>query len=541
MTALPQPSMRSYTGRLLIGLTGLAVPAAILALLGWHVLAESQYRVERGRIGSDIYAALLEFDLEKSALRNWSYRRALNQLADASERTALLDAMRAQIGRISVQAEQAALLDRQRGKVLSEHDDRLSRLQFLRDVVTQLDLETAVLLNDDPVGPRQLSTIDVGFDQLRGTSFAEALRIALSAEADALIRERDRTNQGLAAARNLFLSAGGFALVATFGMALLLARRLRQPFRDLDTGLQAYGQGDFSYRFTRFRDREFVNLGSQLNAMATEVELARSKAAENQAELERTVAERTHALRRTLDELSASEEARQKLLADIGHELRTPVTAIRGEAQVALRMTSDHSQPYRAALERIVDVSRQMAHLIEDLLVLVRDPQGHPEIRARVICVTEAILPALETARTVARQREVTLPDPALLPRMDVWADPDRLRQVVTCLLDNALRYSHAGGAVALDIRPAAPDLVVIEISDHGIGLAPDEVQHVFDHGWRSGAARVHRPDGLGLGLAIALQLTRAQGGQLTIRPGDDGRGVIATLTLSAGPGVQGG
>ena len=112
--ALP-PLMRRYTGRLLIALSGLAVPAAIMAVLGWHVLAESQYRVERGRIGSDIYAALLVFDLEKTSVRNWSYRRALDQTAAASERAALLGAMRDQISKISAKAERAALLDRERG------------------------------------------------------------------------------------------------------------------------------------------------------------------------------------------------------------------------------------------------------------------------------------------------------------------------------------------------------------------------------------------------------------------------------------------
>jgi signal transduction histidine kinase len=511
----------------------------MLALLGWHVLAESQYRVERGRIGSDIYTALLVFDLEKSTLRNWSYRRAIDQPAEASERVALLGAMREQISKISTKAERAALLDRARGKVLPEHDDRLSTLAFLEDVVTQLDLETELLLNGGTLEPPILSNIDVGFDQLRGVSFADALRVALSAEADALIRERDRANQSLAAARTLFLSAGGFGLVATFAMALFLARRLRQPFGELEKGLAAYGRGDFSYRFDRFRDREFVNLGSQLNAMATEVELARTKAAENRAKLERTVATRTRELRRTLDELSASEGARQKLLADISHELRTPITVIRGEAQVALRQKSNDSTAYRGALERIVDVSRQMGDLIEDLMVLVRDPQAQPDIKARRICVTEAILPAIETARTVATQREVDLQFPDPLPVLEVWADPNRLRQIVTCLLDNALRYSFAGGMVRLDIH-ATSDVVMIEICDQGIGMEPDEVQHAFDRGWRSVAARAHRPDGLGLGLAIARQLTEAQGGQLSIRRGADGRGVIATLAVPAGPIAEG-
>lgn len=539
MTASRQTTPRSYVARLLIALTGLVVPTTVLAVLGWYVLAESQYRIERGRIGSDIYTALLLFDIEKSALRSWSYRRALDQPAPAAERTNHLDAMRDQINRITAQAERAAALDRQRGKVLPEHDDRLNMLDYLVDVVDQLDLETQDLRRLGTVEPTLLSKIDSGFDQLRGTSSAEMLRRALSAETDALILERQRANRSLAAARNLFLYAGGGGLIATMTMALVLARRLRQPLHDLDTGLQAYAEGDFSYRFGRFRDREFVRLGTQLNAMATEVELARKRDADNRAHLEKKVAARTAALRRTLDDLSASEAARQKLLADIGHELRTPVTAIRGEAQVALREKTDNVPLYRAALTRIVDVSRQMGRLIDDLLVLVRDPQALDGISACETDIATVLAPALDLARSIAQQRDVTLITPDPLPNIDIWADPDRMRQVVICLLDNALRYSHAGGTVRLDIRATAAGTVLVEIADHGIGITAQDVPYAFDRGWRSVAARAHRPDGLGLGLAIAQRLTIAQGGHLMLRPADQGHGVIATVEIPGAPKAQ--
>lgn len=517
-------------------MTGLAVPAAVLASLGWHVLAESQYRVERGRIGSDIYSALLAFDLEKSALRNWSYRRALDQAAEASERAALLEAMQEQVERITTKAELAAMLDRQRGKILQEHDDRSSLLIFLQDVVDQLDLETDLLLNDGVLEPTQLSDIDLGFDQLRGVSFADAIRVAFSAEAEALTRERDRANESLTAARRLFLSAGGFGLLATFVLALLLAKRFRQPFRELEAGLQAYAQGHFSHRFTRFRDKEFEELGQQLNAMAREVELARIKSEQSQAELERRVEARTAELQCTLDELSASEGARQKLLADVGHELRTPVTVIRGEAQVALRSNTQRSQFFRDALDRIVQVSRQMEHLIEDLLVLVRDPKGQPVVNIRPTPMADVVCRALDTARSIAALREVTLHSPTPLPRRDVLADPDRLHQVVTSLLDNAIRYSHPGGEIWLTMYADNAETVLLEVRDQGIGLDTGEVEKVFDRGWRSKAARTHRPDGLGLGLSIARYLTDAQGGHLKITPGQQGHGVVATLELRADP-----
>lgn len=532
MTGMRSHRTFSYAAQLQLAMVGLAAPAVIFAWLGWQVLAQSQYRVERGRIASDIYTALLVFDLEKAGLRKWSYQQTLDQVADPGQRDVSLTRMRAQISRIADKAELAAQLDRERGKVLEEHDQRLILLAFLNDVVRKLERETGQLMTQDNGQTWPMAVIDADFDQLRGVPLADALRDALAVEAAALDRERARADKSLSAARGLFVSAGGFGFVATLIIAVLLARRLRQPLQHLEHGLRTYRAGDFSYRFDRFRDTEFVTLGQQLNAMATEVELARARGRQNRAELKRTVAARTADLRRTLDELAASEGARQKLLADISHELRTPLTVIRGEAQVALRHRAAGSQAYRTALERIVGVTRQMGHLIEDLLVLVRDPKGQPLIAARNIGLDDVIDPALETAQGLARQREVILHGPDPLPDVTLRADPARLRQVLGCLLDNALRYSHPGGTVRLEVALPDPDRLEIKIADQGIGIVPEELDRVFDRGWRSEGARLHRPDGLGLGLAIAQHLTQAQNGVLEIRGGQNGKGVVAVLGL---------
>jgi nitrogen fixation/metabolism regulation signal transduction histidine kinase len=109
-----------------------------------------------------------------------------------------------------------------------------------------------------------MSRVYADFDLPGGISLAAAVRDALVAEAAALERARGRADKSLAAARGLFLSAGGFGLFATLIMAVLLPHRLRQPLQQLETGLQAYGTGDFSYRFVRFRDTEFACLGRQL-------------------------------------------------------------------------------------------------------------------------------------------------------------------------------------------------------------------------------------------------------------------------------------
>jgi signal transduction histidine kinase len=544
----------SYAGRLRLALLTLALPAVGLAALGWYVLDQSQYRVERGRIASDIYTALTVFDLEKARLRGWSYRQALDGAAPPDQRDAILTRMQAQMAAIAAKADLAAALDAAQGKDLAEHAERQALLAFLAEVQTKLERETGLLLagdaaqvTDTEAEAARLAGIDAEFDQLRGVALADALAAALRNEAGALERERVRADQSLAAARSLFLSAGGFALIAALGMALLLARRLRQPIEQLDQGLRAYGAGDFTYRFDGFHDQEFRRLALLLNAMAEEVDAARQRAARDQAALESTVASRTADLRRTLDELAASEGARQKLLADIGHELRTPVTVIRGEAQVALRrngvgatLGGGGGDVATAALLRIVDVTRQMEHLIEDLLVLVRDPAGQPVVMPRRIALSQALRPAVDSAQVLAAQRGVVLHLPDPLPDLMVEADPDRLRQVMLCLLDNGLRYSHPGGRVDLEVAQLGDD-VQVRIRDQGIGIAPSDMPHLFARGWRAPAARAHRPDGLGLGLVIARQLTHAQGGRLDIGPGPDGKGVCAALTLPlAIPGTEG-
>jgi signal transduction histidine kinase len=103
---------------------------------------------------------------------------------------------------------------------------------------------------------------------------------------------------------------------------------------------------------------------------------------------------------------------------------------------------------------------------------------------------------------------------------------------VLACLLDNALRYSQSGGEVSVRVNHAHPRQVEIEIADRGIGVDEDNLHLVFDRGWRSRDARENRPAGLGLGLAIASQLTQAHGGELEIRARQDTRGTLALLRL---------
>lgn len=527
----------SYGFRLQMAFAALAGLALLMAVLGWHILREAEHRVLRGRIASDIYTTLLMFAEDKTELRNWSYRRILGQPAPPETREALIDRLEAHLADYSALAQEARNADASRAKPAAESEARDRTRALLAAALDRLDAETGALL---PARPRAeavaIQRIDRQFDGQFG-DMAEAdlpalLAQSLAAERAALDMERLRADEGLAGARRLFLIAAGSGVAGSLALALWLVSRLRQPLRRIEQGLGAYARGDFSHRFGGFRDREFVRLGRQLNVMAAEVTQNRQREALFRGQLEDAVQARTGELQRALEELAASEQARQQLVADIGHELRTPVTVIRGEAQVALR-APDADTP-RAALARIVEVTRQMGRLIEDLLTFVRDPRGSLSVDLRPVALDAVLSRAVEGARSQGAARKVSVDLSPPPPDCLVLADPDRLHQIVAALLDNAVRYSHPGGrvAVALSQGPAA---VTLRVCDEGIGIAPDELAQVFTRGWRGRAARLHRPDGLGLGLSIAQDLAQVQGGRLVLGPNRPA-GVEAVLTLPRPP-----
>lgn len=523
----------SYGFRLQVAFAALAGLALLMAVLGWHVLREAEHRVLRGRIASDIYTTLLMFAEDKAELRGWSYRRVLDQPAPPEARARLVRRLGAHLADYTALAQEARAADALRDKPAAEAVARDRTRAVLAAALDRLDAETGALLPagplDEGVALRRIDRQFTGrFGDMAGADLPALLAESLAAERAALDLERRRADEGLAEARRLFLVAAGSGAAGSLALALWLVARLRGPLRRIEAGLGAYARGDFSHRFDGFRDREFIRLGRQLNVMAAEVTQNRQREARFRGQLEAAVEARTAELRRALEALAASEQARQQLIADIGHELRTPVTVIRGEAQVALR-APDPDTP-RAALTRIVAVTRQMGRLIEDLLTFVRDPRGPLSIDPRPVTLAPLLSRAVEGARGQGLARGVTVAQEPLPEGYTVLADPDRLQQVVAALLDNAVRYSHPGGQVAVAVTQA-PAAVTLHVRDQGIGIAPDDLAQVFTRGWRGEAARRHRPDGLGLGLAIAQDLVQAQGGRLVLQANEP-HGVAARLTL---------
>ncbi len=232
-----------------------------------------------------------------------------------------------------------------------------------------------------------------------------------------------------------------------------------------------------------------------------------------------------------LDAALLAARAKDEFLAVVSHELRTPLGAIIGWAEM---LKAEHSGTPAIArgLEHILRSAEAQSGLIEDLLDVSRMVLGRIEIARQLIDLREAVDAAIEAARPVALRRGLTL-DASLPARAaHVIGDRARLQQVVGNLLSNAIRFSRAGGRVALELEAEGPSYE-LRVSDDGIGIDRDLLPHVFER-FRQGHASTARSGGLGLGLAIARHLVEAHGGAIVAESAGRDRGACFTLRLPA-------
>lgn len=567
----------SLAGQMGLGLACLAALCLALAGLGLLLLQEAQTRLEKGYLASEIHGTLVAVAHDKAQLRVWAYRALLRETDGArlpeiaAERLGLLSDMSHALSRIEALDGQARALQRGHAPPDPEEGTRATMIAALTLALEGLARETAPLLVQAEAvqaarmpgaapqpgaaqgGQEQaLARLERDLDTAEGGDLPELMSRALAAEAEALLRERARAETAMARARTASIGAAALAVPGALGLSLWLGIGLRRPLARLQAGLAAYAAGTPGHRLGTFHHREFDRLARQFDSMADEIDRHRAREASAREALEAEVARRTADLEQALRALAASDRARTQLLADVSHGLRTPVTVIRGESQIALRRPDDHAG-LRDGLARIVAVTRQMERLIEDLLVLVQipgtdlpadtgesgqQPGGPPGLSLQLarLDLAEALGPALALAQGHGLERDVQV-CAQIPPGLSLSADPVRLRQVMGCLLENAVRYSHHGGQVMLRAAPcpeADHPMIRLEIVDQGIGIAPEEMGHVLGRGWRSKAARAHRPDGLGLGLAIAQALAQAQGAALSLHPNPEGMGIVARLDWPA-------
>ena len=285
------------------------------------------------------------------------------------------------------------------------------------------------------------------------------------------------------------------ALVVSLLLGIFLARTLTRPIREITTATRAVAEGDLAHKVpVRSRD--------ELGELATSFNLMSSK-------------------------LAHSVNLRRQMTADIAHELRTPISVILGHTEA---MHDGVLPPSEETFDIIRDEALRLERMVEDLRTLSRADAGELVLNCRLTPVQDLVDQAIKAYRPHATKKDIKL-HLEIYPNLpDVNIDPDRMAQVLSNLLSNALRYTPQGGDITLSTKHTAGD-VEIRVHDSGPGIEPEELPNVFDRFYRTDKSRQRESGGSGLGLAIAKSIVEGHGGRIWAESDSD-KGTTIVIAL---------
>ncbi len=217
--------------------------------------------------------------------------------------------------------------------------------------------------------------------------------------------------------------------------------------------------------------------------------------------------------------LKAVERVKNRFVADVSHELRTPVTTIKLYAAL-LQRVPPHDDRWANYLQALAKEADRQAHLVEDILQISRIDAGRMEIRLNPTPLNELVRITLDNQRAIANNHHIRLEAQPVEPGPVALVDPDRIVQVLTNLVDNAIRYTPAGGHVLIKTGVARAEgrrWATISVRDTGLGIPEEELPHIFERFFRGTGPQTLQISGTGLGLAIVKEIVELHGGWVTV------------------------
>ncbi|WP_402466595.1 HAMP domain-containing sensor histidine kinase [Isoptericola aurantiacus] len=304
--------------------------------------------------------------------------------------------------------------------------------------------------------------------------------------------------------RNEFGPSRTFPLAILVSLLLtwFLARGMTSPLREMTAAAQAMADGDYSIRVRSTSQDEVGQLAEAFNTMSRDLE--------------------------------SSDRIRRELIANVSHELRTPVAALQAQLE---NMVDGVTEATPASLELSLEQTERLSRLVTYLLDLSRVEAGASALTLTEFSVGDFLEECAEAVSMVDAGKGLTYVVDVTPEDLPLEADVERLRQVVTNLLQNAIRHSPHGGTVRLDAYPAGDD-VVVEIGDEGPGIAPEDRDRVFERfarGSTSGRA-LAGSGGTGIGLAIVRWAVDLHGGHVEVADTDTGATMRVLLPAVARP-----
>jgi signal transduction histidine kinase len=315
---------------------------------------------------------------------------------------------------------------------------------------------------------------------------------AMSAQVDAALADAFRTALG----QGLLVASAG-AVICAIAASLLVSRRIAVPIRELAGASYRIANGQYAERVSASGSDELGELGSSFNTMAAALE--------------------------------ATEQRRSELIGDVAHELRTPLATLRGYLEGLLDGVVDPSEQTWAKLH---EETGRLQRLVDDLQELSRAEARQLSLQPRHLSPLDLVRSAVARVESAYAEKTVTLESTVSPGLDDVFADGDRVMQVLTNLLSNALRYTDAGGTVHVGAVQASHGQVAISVSDTGAGIPPEHLPRIFERFYRVDRSRSRALGGSGIGLTIARALVEAMGGRIWAASPGAGRGATFTFTL---------
>ena len=285
------------------------------------------------------------------------------------------------------------------------------------------------------------------------------------------------------------LANGLFLLSLSLGVAMFLAvllsvylsRRFVTPLRRMMDATTQITAGHYDKRTNVSQNDELGVLASPIDALSAQLEIAEQE-------------------RRQLDQM------RQDFLSDISHELRTPITVLKGSVEMLQSGMIHNPADLKQCYDQLHADTLHLQRLVNDLLDLNRLQNTHFSIDVECVNLIDILYDTLRSMRPAAEHKQITIRfDPPTTP-VPVMGDYGRLRQLMTILLDNAIKFSHADSSVTLQCMPAQ-EKCIVTVTDHGIGMDEETQLHIFDRYFHSRSA-LNR-SGTGLGLPIAWEIAR--------------------------------
>jgi signal transduction histidine kinase/ActR/RegA family two-component response regulator len=256
------------------------------------------------------------------------------------------------------------------------------------------------------------------------------------------------------------------------------------------------------------------------------------RAAASHLVAEELLASRAAELTTARDEAVQASQAKNTFLSSTSHELRTPLNSILGFTQ--LLQLSELSDEDSDSVERILGAGRHLLALINELIDIARIESGDLSLSVEPVSVRPLIEESSRLMAPIAAARSIRIIQQNLHPALAVFADRQRVAQVLVNLISNAVKYNHRGGSITISCREEGAGQGIITVSDTGPGLSPENIERIFIPFERLGAEQT-AVEGTGIGLPLARALTEAMGGQLTASS-VLGQGAAFTVSLPRAP-----